>query len=805
MIRMNRNIFTLIIALIVSLFFYPEYGFSQKGTIKGRVFNIKNNEPLPFTNIIIENDPQKGASSDTGGNFILTSVKPGYVKLIASSVGFKKYVSEDFLVTNAKTVFVEIGMEESATTLQAVDIKPSEFVRKEESPLSLQRLTVEEIERSPGANRDISKVIQSLPGVASTPAYRNDVIVRGGGSSENRFYLDGVEIPNLNHFATQGASGGPVGIINVDFIRDLEFYSGAFPADRGNALSSVLEFSQIDGNKDKFSARLTLGSSDLGLTLNGPVTKNSTLLFSVRRSYLEFLFTLLKLPFLPSYNDYQLKYKIDLDKRNQISIISIGSLDNSTLNTGLKNQTDYQHYILEYLPTYYQWSYTFGIVYRHFRQRGYENWVFSRNMLDNEEHKYRSNVSVPDSLLLNYKSQESENKARYENITDLGKTKITYGAGLQYSEYTNKTFQKVFIGNEVNNINYNSYLSLLSWNIFGQVTQSFFKDKLNLSLGIRADANNYSPLMSNLLNQLSPRFSVSYGITSKLFLNFNTGRYYQQPAYTSLGYRNNYGTLVNDSLEIRYITCDHVVLGLEYLPELHSKVSLEGFYKQYGKYPFSLKDSVSIASKGASFDIYGNEALLSISKGRSYGIELLYRNTDLFGFNIILSYTLVRSEFTDYYGKYIPSAWDNKNLLYITLGRKFKGNWEIGMKWRYVGGSPYTPYDENKSSIISAWNIQGQGYLDYSRFNSLRLRAFNQLDLRVDKGFYFRKWSLMLYVDVQNVLGTKADQPDILVNTQPDGSIIKYTDDKGVERYKLRYIKNPAGTILPSIGIMVEI
>ena len=802
---MNRNIKHLVKVLIIAFLLFPISCFSQKGTIRGRVFNIKNNEPLPFTNIVLENDPQKGVSSDTNGLFVLSNVMPGYVRLVASSVGFKKYVSEDFLVTNSKTVFVNIGMEESATTLKAVDIKPSEFVRKEESPVSLQRLTIQEIEKSPGSNRDISKVIQSLPGVAATPAYRNDVIVRGGGSSENRFYLDGVEIPNLNHFATQGASGGPVGIINVDFIRELEFYSGAFPADRGDALSSVLEFTQIDGNKDKFNARLTLGSSDFGITVNGPISKNSTLILSVRRSYLQFLFTLLKLPFLPSYNDYQLKYKIDLDKRNQISVISIGSLDNSTLNTGLKDQTDYQQYVLEYLPTYYQWSYTFGIVYRHFRQRGYENWVFSRNMLDNEEHKYSSNVSVPDSLLLNYKSQESENKVRYENITDLGKTRITYGAGIQYSEYTNKTFQKVFTGNEVNIQNYNSYLSLLSWNIFGQITRSLYKDKLNLSFGIRADANNYSPEMSDLLNQLSPRFSASYSITNKLFLNFNVGRYFQQPAYTTLGFRNNRGTLVNDSLGIRYITCDHVVLGMECLPGIHSKVSVEGFYKQYGKYPFSVKDSVSIASKGATFDIYGNEALLSISKGRAYGMEVLYRNTNLFGFNIILSYTLVRSEFTDFYGKYIPSAWDNRNLLYITLGRKFKGNWEVGAKWRYVGGAPYTPYDLNKSSIVSAWNVQPQGYLDYSRFNSLRLKAFNQLDLRVDKGFFFKKWSLMLYVDIQNLLDTQADQPDILVNTQPDGSVIKYTDDKGIERYKLRYIPNYAGTILPSIGIMIEI
>jgi len=385
---MNKPNYALIILPLIVYFFFTGNGFSQTGTIKGRVFNSKNNESLPFTNIIIENNPTKGASSDTAGNFTLTQVTPGYIRLVASSVGFEKYVSEDFLVTNAKTVFVEIGLKEAAVTLNAVDIKPSEFVRNEESPVSFQRLSVQEIERNPGSNRDISKVIQSLPGVASAPSFRNDVVVRGGGASENRFYLDGVEIPNLNHFSTQGASGGPVGIINVDFIREVEFYAGAFPAKRGNALSSVLEFNQIDGNKDKFTARLTLGSSDLGITLNGPVTKNSTLLFSYRRSYLQFLFSLLKLPFLPTYNDYQLKYKIDLDKRNQISIISIGSLDNNQLNTGIKNPNDFQHYILESLPVNNQWSYTFGIVYRHFRAKGNDNLVFSRNMLNNEELKY---------------------------------------------------------------------------------------------------------------------------------------------------------------------------------------------------------------------------------------------------------------------------------------------------------------------------------------------------------------------------------------------------------------------------------
>ena len=206
--------------------------FAQSGVISGRVFNHKNNEPIPFVNIIIDGKPSQGATSDIDGKYSITRVAPGYARLVATSVGFKKYTSDDFLVTNSKTIDLDIGLDEQVTTLSQVEIKPSVVERNDEVPVSLQKLTIQEIERSPGSNRDVSKVIQSLPGVASSPSFRNDVIVRGGGPGENRFYLDGVEIPYLNHFSTQGASGGPVGIINVDFIREIQLYSSAFPTDR---------------------------------------------------------------------------------------------------------------------------------------------------------------------------------------------------------------------------------------------------------------------------------------------------------------------------------------------------------------------------------------------------------------------------------------------------------------------------------------------------------------------------------------------------------------------------------------------
>jgi hypothetical protein len=186
---------------------------SGKGVIMGRVFNSKNNEPVPFASVAIFGT-SIGSTSDLDGRFIFTGIKPGYVELRVSSIGFESYVSPQILVTNADKVSIDIPLVETSTQVDAVIVKASPFRKTEESPVSLRIIGIEEIEKNPGGNRDISKVLQSFPGVASSVSFRNDIIVRGGGPAENKFYLDDVEIPNINHFATQGASGGPVGIIN---------------------------------------------------------------------------------------------------------------------------------------------------------------------------------------------------------------------------------------------------------------------------------------------------------------------------------------------------------------------------------------------------------------------------------------------------------------------------------------------------------------------------------------------------------------------------------------------------------------
>ena len=789
--------------IILILYFSSSYIFSQQpnsAVLKGVIYDAKNHKSVPYANILIWGT-NKGAISDSAGRFIFTGLTPGYVELRVSCIGYQNYASEPILVTNANPVYMEINIEESQVKLKEVTIQASPFRKKEESPLSLQRIGIEQIERNPGGNRDISRVIQSFPGVSSTPAYRNDLIVRGGGSSENRFYLDGVEIPNLNHFSTQGASGGAVGIINVDLIREVNFYSGSFPADKGNALSSILDFKQIDGNSDKLEFRGSIGASDMAMTLDGPVGRNTTYIFSARRSYLQFLFSALGLPFLPTYNDFQFKVRSKFNPKNELILTGLGAIDKSKLNLDA-NKTESQRFILGYLPVNEQWNYTVGAVFRHYRDNGFDTWVLSRNHLNNRAYKYLDNIEADSLKTYDYNSDEIETKARFEHqqSTNSG-YKVMVGGNLEYIHYDNRTLRYLFNGQK---FTYNTAIDFFKWGVFGQVSRNFFGEKLILSLGVRADANSFSMQMNRMLNQLSPRFSVSYKISPGWAINGNVGRYFQNPPYTSMGFRDSTGMLINKINRITYIEADHLVGGIEYYPNSTSKLSVESFYKQYLHYPFSVSDSVSISSKGADFGTFGDEEITSTAKGRAYGLEVLYQNRNLKGLNLVVSYTFVRSLADQSGGKYIPTAWDNRNIINITGLQSFKHNWDFGFKWRYVGGAPYTPWDLNKSSLVTAWNAQGRAYPDYSRFNELRYKPYHQLDIRIDKSYYFNKWMLRFYLDVQNVYNSKAEMQDNLVRAE-DVNNIPLPPFGDPSRYALKAIPSDgSGTILPTIGLIIQ-
>lgn len=796
---MNRAITLLAVALY---FFTTPIASSQTGVIKGRVYNSLNNESIPLANVILQGT-NIAVQTNIDGLYEIKNLNPNLYNVEVSYIGFEKKIIYEVQVTNAKPTIVDIALEEKNEKIEEVEITASPFNKTQESPVSLRTLGTSEIERNPGGNRDISKVIQSLPGVSSPPSFRNDIIIRGGAPNENRFYLDGIEVPNINHFATQGSSGGPAGMINVNFIREVDFYSGSFPANRGNTLSSVFEFKQIDGNNEKQRFKGTIGATDIGLTADGPIGKKTTYIFSVRRSYLQFLFKALELPFLPTYNDIQFKIKNKINDKNEISIIGLGAIDDFILNLDA-NKTESQQYFLANLPVNTQWNYAIGANYKHFREKSYTVLVLSRNELNNNTIKYFNNdESNPDNLILDYNSRETENKLRYEEVYRNKGYKITYGVGFENVLYTNSTYNKLSLPYGVVIIDFNSRLSFNKYNLFTQVSKGYFNEKIIASIGLRSDANDYSNKMNNPIEQISPRFSLTYNINELFSLNFNTGKYFQLPAYTVLGYRDTANTLINKNNGVTFIGCEQIIGGVEYRNSQSLKITVEGFYKKYTNYPFLINDSISLANLGADFGVIGNAPVTSTSNGKAYGLEFMAQQKLYKGFYGILAYTIVRSEFTDKTNSYKPSAWDNRHIINITAGKKFKKNWETGIKWRFLGGAPYTPTDVYRSSLKEVWDITNQGLPDYSKLNSERLPNIHQLDVRVDKKYFLKKISLDFYIDIQNIYNYKATLPPYL-NVEKDANGAPVTDPSNPNAYKTYYIKNESGTLLPSIGVIAE-
>ena len=784
--------------------------------IQGKVLDVMSRKPLVGAKVQLDKQ-EVFVQTTADGSFAINNIDPGYHTVTATLDGYESETSSELLFTYDKSPFITLEMQSLASGVGEVTIRKTSIQKREaESPVSSQKLSIREIERNPGGNRDISKIIQSLPGVISVPGFRNDVVIRGGSPSENKFYLDGIEIPIINHFQTQGSTGGPVGLLNVNFIKEVNFYTGAFPVNYANGLSSVLDFRQMDGNANKAKYRFTLGSSDVGFTADGPIGKKTTYIFSARQSYLQGLFSLLGLPFLPNFIDYQAKVKVKLNEKDDISFLMVGAVDFFRLNLKVNDnitdsiQLKSNKYILGYLPVYRQWNYTFGTVYTHYGAQSKTQYFLSRNMLNNTSYKYRNNdESSEDNRIFNYKSIEEENKLRIENSRTLRKWKLLAGTGLEYVQFGVDNKAKILIpgapgtAGTIQDIAFSTQLDLAKYSGFVRAYRNVMGNG-TLSFAGRLDGNTYNKHMQNVLNQ--PTASVSASLPTPvngLFFNANVGQFTQLPSYTILGYRNATGALDNQD-RVKYIRNRMVAAGLQYNKVKDTRITLEGFYKQYANYPLALNDSISLGNLGTDFAVVGNEPVSSVCDGRAYGMEFLLQKRSRSGLYGILAYTLSWSEFSDKNGNAVKSAWDSRHTLSLVGGVKLKRNWEMGAKFRLATGRPYTPYDVQRSLVKSNWDVKGVALNDYNRLNTERLGTFSQLDVRVDKVWYFKKSSLNLYMDIQNFLNKEYLGAPTLIAAQDASGNLMTDPNATVPSYKSDYLVNSTGFLQPSIGVILD-
>jgi hypothetical protein len=801
--------------------------------ILGKVVDAVTNDPLPFAAVVLQGETS-GTATDLDGNYRLEGVPAGVHNVVVSFLGYTPATVFEIETTPARPAVVNVSLSESAVAVDAAEVVAESRATVEEAPLSVRSIGTNEIKRNPGGGRDISRALRSLPGVAAIPSFRNDIVIRGGAPNENRFYLDGIEIPNINHFATQGASGGPVGMINVDLVEGVDFYAGAFPAARGNALSSVMEFRFKDPRTDQWTANAVVGTSDLGVTLEGPTGEKSSLIVSARRSYLQLLFEVIGLPFLPIYNDYQYKWTWLPDDRNAVTVLGLGALDDFELNLDLASDTSAQDYlnqvaILDVLPVSEQWNYMQGVKWDRYMDDGKWTFVLSRNMLNNTSYKHVDNdVTLPRTL--DYVSQEIENKARAERMRSLDNGwKVSGGVSAEYAKYNNATRTTVFVpqvGQQ--EVVFGSDFKMAKYGAFAQASRALLENRLTLSGGVRVDgaalldvaedltdpAN--SSALANPLDQFSPRVSASWSFAPGWTWNANTGIYHQLPAYTILGYAgmgadSTSMTLTNWREDLSYTTNRQVVMGVRReLAERNAAVSVEGFYKGYVNSPASASSGVALANLGADFGVVGNEEVTFNAEGRAYGMEVLLQQRLYKGYYGLLAYTLVRSEYINpgddlMLQSWVPSSWDNRHIVSFTGGKKWDSGWELGARVLFSGGLPYTPYAVDQSLLISNWETFNAPLVDYDQLNTQRNGAFHQVDLRLDRKWFFDTWSLDVFMDVQNLTGAAPPQPAQLdvVRDPATGTPIQSVTNPG--SYDPRYISTATGAVLPAIGMIVEL
>ncbi len=780
-------------SLLATIFLILAFG-TLTAQVNTSIFGQVNDEfgqPIMGASIFLEGT-ELGAQSDFNGNYEIMEVAPGSYNLIVKYLGFESQTKYNIIVRSKGTPMYNFILKEAIQELNEVVVSNANSItRPKETPLSTQTLSAIEIATYPGSNNDVVKVAQTLPGVSpSIGGFRNDLIIRGGAPNETVYYLDGMEIPNINHFATQGSAGGPQGLINVSFIDNVTLATSAFNARYDNPLSGVLQFQQRKGNARAFAGNFRLSASEAAITLEGPLFRKeeqeskTTFLASIRRSYLQFLFEVIGLPIRPDYWDYQFNIHHEINEFNSISFLGLGSIDDFTVSPLDEFDQD-QQINLDQAPFIEQRTNTMGLSWKNrFKNgKGLMQTTLSHNSLLNDFTRYLDPVNEQ-GVIFNNDAREAETKLRYELTQFFADWKLSSGFNFQYSEYANIT------SDVRNGLTFDTAIDFLKYGVFGSATRSYFGDKLDVSIGFRVDDDSFTK-SKTLLSTFSPRLSASYEFAEDWRFSGSVGRYFKLPPYTILGFRDNNNEPINQNVD--YTQSDHLVLGLQHYFTPSSSISFEGFYKCYQDYPVSVRDEVSLANKGGGFEVLGSEPIETVGKGRSYGTELLFQQKLSNNFYGIFSYTWFYSEFTGFdTNTYRPSVWDSRHLISFVGGYKLKRNWELSSRYRFAGPTPFVP--TNLEATLANYP---EVVLDYSRLGEEKLHSFSQLDVRIDKKWNFEKFAFNFFFEIQNILLQDIPSP-------PEYGLNRDASGRVLQPESLLAIENNFGSAIPGFGVVID-
>jgi hypothetical protein len=741
------------------------------GTIVGRVVNASTSQPIEAALVRIDGTPQS-ARADDAGRFIIPDVRPGVYSLSVRAIGFRPYVASEVVVGSGKPFEVTVALVPQPIQLEAVEVQPSYFVPPTQAIVSTQDLGAEDVRRAPGVQEDVVRAVALLPGVAVTAAGRNDLIVRGGAPYENLFVVDGVEVPNINHFGSQGSTGGPLSLINIDFVQGVAFSSGGMAAKWGDRTASFTNITLRDGNRETLSGELNLSATGFGAIAEGPLGPSGSFLFSARRSYLDLLFKAAGFSFIPAYWDFQLKVTQDVDAANRVSFLGIGALN----TVSFTNESADDRYDNSRILSPEQNQYFTGLTWQHFLDRGVLTTTLGRTFTKYEAIQ-RDSLVPPNDVFRSF-STEGENSLRIDLVLQPSdRLELNVGS---LTKYASTLAYDMFLEGPLRLDQDGAPQPLAvdtSFTAFRTAAYTEARYHLTPSLRITGGVRGtYYGFLDAF--RVAPRVGVRFDATTNTSVTLGYARLYQAPSYV---------WLVGDPDNVDQLTpikADQAVIGLERVLREDLKLQIEGYVKLYGDYPARLyRPQAVLAPAGfedATNDIpFGLEPLESVGEGVAYGLEVYVQKRlsaiPVYG---LASVALARSEFRGLDDVTRAGAYDGRIIGNLLVGWRINRAWEVSSKFRIASGLPTTPFITSGPST---------GHLDFSQYNAgPRLPAFHSLDIRIDRRWSFRGWQLDLYLDVQNVYG-RANVSQIVWNPRIDAPE-----------------PNESLGVLPSIGVNVE-
>ena len=794
-----------ILTATLLLFLSYHTNAQSTGTIKGEALDALNISPLSNWNVeVIKGSFKRTATVNNQGYFEFNNIPTGLYNVRALSPKGQMQTLHEVRVRSTKPTYVNLYVER-VNTLEEVAVRADAFHRTPETPLSIKNINRSEMMRMPGAVLDLSKVIQNFPGVLPKPSFGYAIAMRGGAPNENRYLLDGISLPTVNHFSIQGASGGAVSLVNLDHIQGMDLITGGFPAEVDDALSGVLQLEGRNARMDRWGIRATQGGTDYGLTIEGPIGDKTAVTLSGRNSFSQHYFRLFNIPVLPAYQDAQLRIHHRISENKDLTILGLGGWDQYRLNLEGKG-SDALLYNVGYIPEGQQQTNVVGARYRIFKKNGRWEYILSRDQINNTAGKFIGNTGTEANRQLDYASLENNIRGSISHYVVSEDWQWKYGINL-VNRTSNLDMWNVRFNNEqsisrIDTVDYQQVVTFQSLGAFTHLTRNYLENRLSTSAGLRIDMHNLNLTTINPLAQASPRLSAEYHINSDWAIQGNLGRYSQlPPAITILANsannwsRNSYAGIVNQA-----------ATGIEFQNGETYRFSLEGYYKSYSNMPYLWDDNMSFSQAIGAYVAVGDQVSSSQAEGRSYGLELFLQQKLKGTYWWTMSYNYGHSETRlNSSQEWTPTVWDIRHNVNLVLGKVWGKGWQIGAKYRWATGTPYTPFDSEQSALVNNWDVLQRGIFDINNVMSARLDSYSIIDVRLDKTYNKEKYSLTWFLDLQNFTSSSIPLMPYLTVERDELTRAPLVDPVNTDSYLVKTIGSDTGRLLPTIGLILEI